>query len=611
MNRRRFLQSTAAIPLLPIAASRALTISAKAAAPRAPARRVRPSDPSWPSEADWIKFRQTVEGRLIKVESPLTACQKDPDGASCQEILKRLKNPYYIGDQPGLTQNSGWVDAWMSAPSVYAVAATRTEDVVAAINFARDHNLRLVVKGGGHSYKGTSSSVDSLLIWTRAMNNIVLHDAFVAQGCAGRQKPQPAVTVGAGAIWKQAYDAVTTRAGRYVQGGGCTTVGVAGLVQSGGFGSFSKNYGTAAAALLEAEVVTADGTARTANACVNPDLFWGIKGGGGGSLGVVTNLTLRTRELPDYFGGVFGTIKARSDAAFRRLTARIVSFYQEKLFNRHWGEQIAFEPANRLKISMVFQGLDRHHAESVWRPFMDWVTKSPVEFTVETPLLIVDIPARHFWDAAYMKKRYPQLIVADDRPGAPEGNVFWIGDSAQVGHFLHGCSSAWLPASLLKKNQQGKLADALFASSRHWGVSLHFNKGLAGAPAEEVAAARNTATNPAVLDAFALAIIATGGPAAFPGVPGDGPDLTIARRHARAVYSAMDELLKVARNPGSYVSESDFFERSWQQSFWGSNYPRLAVVKRKYDPAGLFFVHHGVGSEEWSADGFTRLAERQ
>jgi FAD/FMN-containing dehydrogenase len=71
----------------------------------------------------------------------------------------------------------------------------------------------------------------------------------------------------------------------------------------------------------------------------------------------------------------------------------------------------------------------------------------------------------------------------------------------------------------------------------------------------------------------------------------------------------MDELLNVAPNPGSYVSESDFFERSWQQSFWGSNYAKLAAVKRKYDPTGLFFVHHGVGSEEWSADGFTRVRD--
>ena len=72
----------------------------------------------------------------------------------------------------------------------------------------------------------------------------------------------------------------------------------------------------------------------------------------------------------------------------------------------------------------------------------------------------------------------------------------------------------------------------------------------------------------------------------------------------------MDELVKVTTKPGSYVSESDFFERSWQQSFWGSNYRRLAAAKKKYDPGGLFFVHHGVGSEEWSADGFTRLSER-
>src|SRR5437660_7207117 len=105
-------------------------------------------------------------------------------------------------------------------------------------------------------------------------------------------------------MWIDVYDAVTIKAGRYVQGGGCTTVGVAGLIQSGGFGSFSKNYGLAAAGLLEAEVVTADGTVRIANACKNADLFWGIKGGGGGSLGVVTRVTLRTRELPDFVGGV-------------------------------------------------------------------------------------------------------------------------------------------------------------------------------------------------------------------------------------------------------------------------------------------------------------------
>jgi FAD/FMN-containing dehydrogenase len=72
----------------------------------------------------------------------------------------------------------------------------------------------------------------------------------------------------------------------------------------------------------------------------------------------------------------------------------------------------------------------------------------------------------------------------------------------------------------------------------------------------------------------------------------------------------MDELRKLVPNGGSYVSESNFFEGSWQQSYWGSNYSKLRAVKEQYDPDGLFFVHNGVGSEEWSPDGFTRLRGR-
>jgi FAD/FMN-containing dehydrogenase len=215
-----------------------------------------------------------------------------------------MNNPYFIGEQPGGTQTSGWLDGWTSAPSAYAVVAHSTAEVIAAVNFAREHNLRLVVKGGGHSYQGTSNAADSLLIWVREMNDVVLHDDFVPQGCAGTAPQEAAVTIGAGARWLPTYNAVTTKAGRYVQGGGCATVGVAGLIQSSGFGSFSKNYGMAAASLLETEVATADGNVVVANSCTNPELFWGLKGGGGGSLGVVTKVTLATHELPEFFGTV-------------------------------------------------------------------------------------------------------------------------------------------------------------------------------------------------------------------------------------------------------------------------------------------------------------------
>ena len=58
------------------------------------------------------------------------------------------------------------------------------------------------------------------------------------------------------------------------------------------------------------------------------------------------------------------------------------------------------------------------------------------------------------------------------------------------------------------------------------------------------------------------------------------------------------------------VWETDYFEANWQDYFWGDNYARLKRIEQKYDPAGLFFLHHGVGSEDWSADGFTRVEAR-
>jgi hypothetical protein len=160
MKRRQFLKGAAAITVLPLGGSQLSETPAQRMAPSAPVRRVRPGDPDWPSPASWEELSREVGGHLIKVQSPLSACQNAATSDACGEVFKNLKNPYYIGDEPALTQTSGWVDAWTSAPNVYAVAAIKAEDVVAAVNFARENSLPLVVKGGGHSYQGTSSSAD-------------------------------------------------------------------------------------------------------------------------------------------------------------------------------------------------------------------------------------------------------------------------------------------------------------------------------------------------------------------------------------------------------------------------------------------------------------------
>ncbi len=605
MKRRHLLQTVATLPLLSGGlAFRSASAKAAKASARRTIRRARPSDPSWPGTASWAKLREAVEGNLIEVRAMFDSCVTEPDGVACREASKYVKNPYWIGDQAGGTQVSGLLAGWTPAPSAYAINARSTADVVAGVNFARDNNLRLVVKGGGHSYYGTSSAPDSLLIWTRAMNKVTTHDAFVGRGCAGRIAPVPAVTAEAGAMWIDLYDAVTTKGGRYVQGGGCFTVGVAGLTLGGGFGSYSKRFGTAAAGLLEAEIVTADGHVRVVNSCTEPDLFWALKGGGGGTFGVVTRLTLRTHELPTYFGGAGGKITAHSDSAFKQLIERFIGFYRDKLFNPHWGENVHFQPDNTLEFEMSCEGLDGAQMAEIWRPFFDWVKAQPRNFTVTDSMWTQARDARSQWDPSSHGFKH------DPRDGAPKHHVYSGGNEGECGAFLYGYDSLWLPASLLEDSRQKELTSALFAASRHERVRLHINKGLAGAPPEVLAEVTQTATNPALLGAFTLAIIADGDETpAYPGFKREPMDMAKARDKARGIDLAAAELRKIAPHSGSYLNECSFFNPSWQQEFWGKNYPKLRAIKTKYDPDGLFFVHHGVGSEDWNADGFTRRSQ--
>lgn len=596
MQRRDLLKLGGALPLT-------LSMPARLAARvMSPSARVRPGDSYWPTQAQWQELDTKVGGTLLKPQALFAPCATAESSPACAEVSQNLRNPFYIGDQPGGTQVSGWLDAWTPAPSACAVKARNAQDVASAVNFARMHNLRVVVKGGAHSYLGTSNAPDSLLIWTRALTAVTLHEAFVGEGCAGKSAPTPAVSLGAGCMWIDAYTAVTTRAGRYVQGGGCTSVGVAGLVQSGGFGSFSKGFGSAAAGLIEAEMVTADGQIRIVNTCRDPDLFWALKGGGGGTFGVVTRLTLRTHELPKFLGGAAGAIQAKSDDAFRTLIARALAHYAERLANPHWGEQIAVRADNSLRISMVQQGLSREEARAAWQPFFDWVRAS-ADYRITEELRAGGHEAQSWWEI----QGNPSMIP-DKRPGASPDHGYWQGDQDQVGAFLHGYDSLWLPATLLEPKAQASLVAALFAASRHKEIELHFNKGLAFAAPAAIEASLDTAMNPDVTAAFALAIIADGERSSYPGEPRPPMDVAAARRDARAIDAATAELKKVAPRPGSYVSESNFFNAQWQQAYFGSHYPRLKAIKKQYDPDGLFIVHHGVGSEDWSPDGFTRLS---
>jgi hypothetical protein len=285
----------------------------------------------------------------------------------------------------------------------------------------------------------------------------------------------------------------------------------------------------------------------------------------------------------------------------RTLIAAFVDHYATHLFNPHWGEQVRVTPDNQLVVSMVFQGIDATAARAAWQPLIDFCNSHAADYSGQQDLTVLGIPARHFWDIEVLSQ-VKGVVSRDPRAGASPTDFWWANNTEEVGVFWHAYTSAWLPASLLKPQNQSKLVDAWFTASRIWDVPIHLNKGLAGAPDVALAATRDTATNPDVLTSFGLSIIADAEGERFNGRAIDAD----AQGRADKVHAAMKALRACAPYTGAYVNECDYFQAEWQRAFWGPNYARLLAVKRRYDPDGLFTVHHGVGSETWSADGFVR-----
>ncbi|MDQ0797165.1 FAD-binding oxidoreductase [Streptomyces sp. B1I3] len=168
-------------------------------------------------------------------------------------------------------------------PAVMARCASRA-DVVRALRFAREQDLEVAVRGGGHSVSGSALCEDGLVIDLRRM-----HDVAV-------DREAGAARVGGGATMSD-LDRATQPYALATTGGRASTTGVGGFTLGGGSGWLERKFGLACDNLLAADVVTADGGEVRAAADENPDLFWALHGGGG-NFGVVTSLTLRLHELP-------------------------------------------------------------------------------------------------------------------------------------------------------------------------------------------------------------------------------------------------------------------------------------------------------------------------
>ena len=175
-----------------------------------------------------------------------------------------------------------WNGMFDKYPKVIA-QCTSTDDVIASVNFGRENDLLIAVKGGGHNSAGTAVCDDGLMIDLSLMNGIRINSSDNTAGVQG------------GCLLGD-VDKATQEHGLAVSSGIISHTGVGGLTLGGGFGWISRKYGLSVDNLLEADVVTADGKLVKASSSENPDLYWAIRGGGG-NFGVVTEFKFRCADI--------------------------------------------------------------------------------------------------------------------------------------------------------------------------------------------------------------------------------------------------------------------------------------------------------------------------
>ncbi|MFF0146078.1 FAD/FMN-containing dehydrogenase [Amycolatopsis sulphurea] len=215
---------------------------------------------------------------------PFAAGLSGPVPDRWERLRRRLAGPLLRpGDAGYDAARRGFFAMYDRRPAAVAGCARR-EDVQACVDFAARQGIPLAARSGGHSYPGYSTVDDGLVADLARLNRIELHE--------GGQ-----VTIGAGARLGAVY-AVLAAAGRALPAGTCPTVGIAGLTLGGGLGVLGRKYGLTCDLLESAELVTADGTCHTVSAASRPELFWALRGGGGGNFGIVTSFTFRTVPAP-------------------------------------------------------------------------------------------------------------------------------------------------------------------------------------------------------------------------------------------------------------------------------------------------------------------------
>src|SRR4051812_16780335 len=419
---------------------------------------------------------------------------------------------------------------YMGTPPVGIAVCVSPQDAAACVNWARDTGLPFAVRSGGHSYAGFSNS-PGLVIDVKNMRSITV------------DQQEETVTVAGGANNADVGAALQSY-GVYFPGGRCPTVGVSGLTLGGGWGFSNRLLGMTCDSLVSTELVTADGQIVTASETENPDLFWAVRGAGGGNFGVHTSFTYHT--VPAGNVTVFKYSWAGGDSA-----ALIDSVaHAQVAAPRELGLRINIAPQQRMPADQpaplavdvvgLFWG-GRADFEGLLAPVeriqsADSKTVAEMPFSAARDFLSATTPlGTYAVKSGYVRGTLPsdgvKTIVDWVRqvPGVPSR----VQDSASVLYCWGGKVNDVDPNAMAFVHRN---ADFLFKGEVVW-------------------------------------------------EPEDAPDLITANLEWLDGYL---EAMQPYLSGGSYQNFPDRTQSDWQHAYYGDNVARLVEVKRTWDPNNLF-----------------------
>ncbi|KAI1400902.1 FAD-binding domain-containing protein [Hypoxylon fuscum] len=552
-------------------------------------------DECWPSIDSWAELNSTVGGNLVVDVPPGASCYNTFEGplgtistydaAACADVtamfsdeLWSTEHPtaalwtYFTNDTCRPTANPT-ESCTLGYYGVYVIVAQTRDHIKAGVDFARENNLRLIIRNTGHDFIGRSTGWGALVINTHSFQDV----EFTTEYNATSDYNGGAVTIGAGvqgrAILTQAHEQsppVTVLTGE------CPTVGVAGgLVQGGGHGPLTPLYGLTADTALSFDVITTDGKFLTANSEENPDLFWALKGGGPSAFAVVLSVTLKTFPAQKAAGVIV-------DINSTHTSDTDVFWEGVKVFHKHSntivdaGLYAYFElMALRLHIQpIVGVGKTSAEMEALLQPMFDELKAKAIPY---------DTVSKDF-DTLF--DLYIDMFD-DEAAGQSALTGGWLFTHEDVKENNDGIIEAFKTVV----SPRDDLANQGFIIGHLWDAGH-------GTPVS------NSATNPRFRKSTDFTIV--GLPVPIGATWAQKEDLQ------NILTNVQDAAMKKAGPNGcAYVNEGDPYQADWQHNFWGTEYPKLLELRQKWDPNGVLYAVATPGTEDWEVIEYgTRLCRK-